>query len=302
MKAIVQLSQGSADGLRLQEVEKPTPKANEVLVRVHAATVTAGDVVMRKLPRLVYPVLALMGLKRKSIPGHEFAGAVEAVGDDVTRFRAGDHVFGTTTGLRVGANAEYVCVPETSKSGVIAEKPANISYEQAAALPVGGMTALQILRKANIQHGQRALIYGASGSVGSYAVQLAKYFGADVTGVCSAANFEMVQSLGADSVIDYASGDFTQDTQTYDVIFDAVGKTSQKKLKNVLAENGVYLSVKGSTSEKLEYLSFLGELAEKGHIKPYIDARYPLEQTPAAHRYVETGRKKGNVVITVVNS
>lgn len=302
MKAIVQLSQGSADGLRLQEVEKPTPKANEVLVRVHAATVTAGDVVMRKLPRLVYPVLALMGLKRKSIPGHEFAGAVEAVGDDVTRFRAGDHVFGTTTGLRVGANAEYVCVPETSKSGVIAKKPANISYEQAAALPVGGMTALQILRKANIQHGQRALIYGASGSVGSYAVQLAKYFGADVTGVCSAANFEMVQSLGADSVIDYASGDFTQDTQTYDVIFDAVGKTSQKKLKNVLAENGVYLSVKGSTSEKLEYLSFLGELAEKGQIKPYIDARYPLEQTPAAHRYVETGRKKGNVVITVVNS
>lgn len=302
MKAIVQLAQGSADGLRLQEVEKPTPKANEVLVRVHAATVTAGDVVMRKLPRLVYPVLALMGLKRKSIPGHEFAGVVEAVGDDVTRFRAGDHVFGTTTGLRVGANAEYVCVPETSKSGVIAEKPANISYEQAAALPVGGMTALQILRKANIQHGQRALIYGASGSVGSYAVQLAKYFGADVTGVCSAANFEMVQSLGADSVIDYASGDFTQDTQTYDVIFDAVGKTSQKKLKNVLAENGVYLSVKGSTSEKLEYLSFLGELAEKGQIKPYIDARYPLEQTPAAHRYVETGRKKGNVVITVVNS
>lgn len=302
MKAIVQLSQGSADGLRLQEVEKPTPKANEVLVQVHAATVTAGDVVMRKLPRLVYPVLALMGLKRKSIPGHEFAGVVEAVGDDVTRFRAGDHVFGTTTGLRVGANAEYVCVPETSKSGVIAEKPANISYEQAAALPVGGMTALQILRKANIQHGQRALIYGASGSVGSYAVQLAKYFGADVTGVCSAANFEMVQSLGADSVIDYASGDFTQNTQTYDVIFDAVGKTSQKKLKNVLAENGVYLSVKGSTSEKLEYLSFLGELAEKGQIKPYIDARYPLEQTPAAHRYVETGRKKGNVVITVVNS
>ncbi|MCB9455872.1 MAG: NAD(P)-dependent alcohol dehydrogenase [Anaerolineaceae bacterium] len=302
MKAIVQLAQGSADGLRLQEVEKPTPKANEVLVQVHAATVTAGDVVMRKLPRLVYPVLALMGLKRKSIPGHEFAGVVEAVGDDVTRFRAGDHVFGTTTGLRVGANAEYVCVPETSKSGVIAEKPANISYEQAAALPVGGMTALQILRKANIQHGQRALIYGASGSVGSYAVQLAKYFGADVTGVCSAANFEMVQSLGADSVIDYASGDFTHNTQTYDVIFDAVGKTSQKKLKNVLAENGVYLSVKGSTSEKLEYLSFLGELAEKGQIKPYIDARYPLEQTPAAHRYVETGRKKGNVVITVVNS
>ncbi len=301
MKAIVQLAQGSADGLRLQEVEKPTPKANEVLVQVHAATVTAGDVVMRKLPRLVYPVLALMGLKRKSTPGHEFAGVVEAVGEDVTRFRAGDHVFGTTTGLRVGANAEYVCVPETWKSGVIAVKPANISYEQAAALPVGGMTALQILRKANIQYGQRALIYGASGSVGSYAVQLAKYFGAAVTGVCSAANFEMVQSLGADSVIDYASADFTQGTQTYDVIFDAVGKTSQAKLKNVLAENGVYLSVKGSTSEKLEYLSFLGELAEKGHIKPFIDARYPLEQTPSAHRYVETGRKKGNVVIMVVN-
>lgn len=301
MKAIVQLAQGSADGLRLQEVEKPTPKANEVLVQVHTATVTAGDVVMRKLPRLVYPVLALMGLKRKSIPGHEFAGVVEAVGEDVTRFQAGSQVFGTTTGLRVGANAEYVCVPETSKSGVIAVKPANISYEQAAALPVGGMTALQILRKANIQHGQRALIYGASGSVGSYAVQLAKYFGADVTGVCSAANFEMVQSLGADSVIDYASGDFTQSTQTYDVIFDAVGKTSHAKLKNVLAENGVYLSVKSPTSEKLEYLSFLGELAEKGHIKPFIDARYPLEQTPAAHRYVETGRKKGNIVITVVN-
>lgn len=302
MKAIVLTKYGSPDGLQLKEVEKPTPGDNEVLIRVYAATVIAGDVVLRRLHPLLYILFQLFGIKRKRIPGHEFAGEVEAVGKGVTRFKKGDEVFGTTTGLSAGAYAEYVCLPEAWAKGVLAVKPVNMTYEEAAAVPVGGMTALYLLKTANIERGQKVLIYGASGSVGTFSVQLAKYFGAEVTGVCSTANLELVKSLGADKVIDYTQEDFTQNGQTYDVVFDAVRKLSLSQSKSSLKEKGIYLSVKSSTSEKGENLLFIKELIEAGKIKPVIDRRYALEQTAEAHRYVETGHKKGNVVITVVHN
>jgi NADPH:quinone reductase-like Zn-dependent oxidoreductase len=300
MKAIVLTKAGPPEVLQLKEVEKPTPREKEVLVRVHAGTVTRGDVMLRKLHPLLYLPMRLFGVRRKKIPGHEFAGEIESVGEAVTRFRKGDQVFGTTTGLRVGANAEYVCLPEEWGTGVMAIKPEIISYEEAAALPVGGMTALYILRKGNIQRGQEVLIYGASGSVGTYAVQLARHhFGAKVTGVCSTANVELVKSLGADKVIDYTKEDFTKKGQIYDVVFDAVGKISSSQGKDLLKENGSYLSIQTATNEKIENLITLKELIEAGKIIAVIDRRYPLEQVAEAHRYVETGRKKGNVVITV---
>jgi NADPH:quinone reductase-like Zn-dependent oxidoreductase len=299
MKAIVITRYGPPEGMQFKEIEKPVPADNEVLVKVHATTVTSGDVMLRSATFPLSLVMGIMGVRRKKIPGHEFAGEVEAIGKDVTRFKKGDQVFGTTTGLSVGANAEYVCLPEERKTGVMVLKPANVSYEDSAALPVGGMTALYFLKEADVQSGQKVLIVGASGSVGSYAVQLAKHFGADVTGVCSAANVDMVASLGADSVIDYTAEDFTRNGQTYDVIFDAVGKTSQAQCKTSLAEDGVFISVRSSTKESIENLLFLKELVEVGAIKPFVDRCYPLEQAAEAHRYVETGRKRGNVVITV---
>ena len=300
MKAIVCTKSGPPDVLELREVEKPAPKENEVLIRVHAATVTRGDVILRKLhPLLVLP-MRLFGVRRKKIPGHELAGEIETAGRDVKRFRVGDQVFGTTTGLSAGANAEYVCLPEEWAKGVLAIKPANSSYEEAAALPVGGMTALYLLRKGNIQSGQKVLVYGASGSVGTYAVQLARHhFGAEVTGVCSTTNIELVRSLGAGQVIDYTREDFTKNGQTFDAVFDAVGKISASQCKSLLKENGSYLSIQTTTSESTENLMTLKELAEAGKIRAVIDRRYPLEQVAEAHRYAETGRKRGNVVILV---
>jgi NADPH:quinone reductase-like Zn-dependent oxidoreductase len=300
MKAIVCTKSGSPDVLELRDVEKPAPKENEVLIRVHAATVTRGDVMLRKLHPLMFLPMRLFGVRRKKIPGHEFAGEIEAAGSEVKRFGVGDQVFGTTTGLSVGANAEYVCLPEEWATGVLAIKPAGVSFEEAAALPVGGMTALYLLQKGNVRSGQKILVYGASGSVGTFAVQLARqHCGAEVTGVCSTANIELVKSLGAGQVIDYTQEDFTKSGHIYDVVFDAVGKISATQRNRVLKENRSYLSIRSTTSESTENLITLKELAEAGKIRAVIDRRYPLEQVAEAHRYVETGRKKGNVIITV---
>ncbi|MCP9908290.1 NAD(P)-dependent alcohol dehydrogenase [Cyanobium sp. BA5m-21] len=328
MKAIVYTVYGPPDVLHLQDVEKPTPKDSEVLIRVYAATVTAGDVNVRgftfvppgfgPLPRLMF------GLRKpkKTILGTELAGEIEAVGKDVTLFKKGDKVFGIGSEI-FGAYAEYTCRPQ---AGALAIKPANLTYEEAAAVPFGAVTALYFLRDmAKLQRGQKALINGASGGVGTYAIQLAKYSGAEITGVCSTANLALVKSLGADKVIDYTKEDFTQSGETYDIILDTVvGKTSFSRCKGSLKPKGLYLAVAGglqemgqmlwtsitggqkvifgSPPERKEELIFLKELIEAGKIESVIDRRYPLEQTAEAHRYVDKGHKKGNVVITVEHS
>jgi NADPH:quinone reductase-like Zn-dependent oxidoreductase len=298
MKAIVCTGYGPPDVLQLQEVEKPAPRDNEVLVKIYATTVTAGDVILRGLTGFRRVVFGLLfGLGRNKILGHELAGEIEALGKEVTRFKPGDSVF-ASAGSGGGASAQYICLPE---DGMVAAKPANLTYEGAAAIPIGGNTALHILRRGNIQSGQRVLIYGASGSVGTYAVQLARYLGAEVTGVCSTPKLELVRSLGAEKVIDYTQEDFAQRSETYDVVFDAVGKLPASRGKRSLHESGVYLSVRSPTSEKPENLIFLKELVEAGEIRPIIDRRYLLEQIAEAHRYVETGHKQGNIVITVTH-
>ena len=302
MKAIVASKYGGPEVLQLKEIGKPTPKNNEILIKVHATTVTAADFRMRSftVPAAVWiPARLALGITkpRQPIYGSELAGVVEAVGKDVTRFKVGDQVFASTLTENFGGYAEYKSLPEKA---MMAIKPSNISFEEAAALPIGATTALRLLRKGNIQRGQKVLIYGASGSVGTYAVQLAKYFGADVTGVCSTSNIEMVKSLGADHVIDYTKDDFSSLEERYDVIFDTLAKFPKSQYSKVLAPNGTFVSMaKLDTKENMDNLIFIKKLIEEGEIKAIIDRCYPLENMVEAHRYMDTGRKKGNIVITV---
>ena len=309
MKVVICTKYGSPEVLQFKEVEKPVPKDNEVLIKVHAATVHIGDTKVRRLAPGLGPVKDfffkpvmrfMMGFKgpRKKILGMELAGELETIGKAVTKFKIGDQVFASTE-FNFGAHAEYCCLPE---DGILALKPSNMSFEEAAPISNGALTALLNLRKAKIQKGQKVLIYGASGSVGSFAVQLAKHFEAEVTGVCSTANMEMVKSLGADKVIDYTREDFTQSLDIYDLIFDAVGKIKSSDRKKALKKSGSFINVLAMSSNfklRVEDLNFLKELCETGELRAIIDKTYPFEEIIEAHRYVDKGHKKGNVVITV---
>jgi NADPH:quinone reductase-like Zn-dependent oxidoreductase len=331
MKSIVYTQYGPPEVLHLTELEKPAPKDNEILIRIHATSVTIGDLWARNFkeisPReftmplpLWLPTRLYFGIKkpRINVLGAELAGEVEAVGKDVKRFKKGDQVFGYP-GQSMGAYAEYLCMPE---NGCVAIKPVNMTYEEAAVIPYGAIMALNLLRKANIQPGQKVLINGASGGIGSAAVQIAKHhFGAEVTGVCGTPRLEFVKSLGADEVIDYTREDFTQNGETYDIIFDILGESSFSRCKNSLKPNGIHLFASFKMKQLLQMLwtSMTGgkrvrcalapgstedligvkELIEAGKIKSIIDRCYPLEEVAEAHRYVEKGLKRGPVVITL---
>jgi NADPH:quinone reductase-like Zn-dependent oxidoreductase len=328
MRAIIWTEYGPPDVLQLREVEKPTPKDNEVRIRICATTVTSGDCEQRNLTLPFWHQLALrmyVGLKkpvRIPILGMELAGEIESVGKDVKRFREGDQVFAATGFTGMGTYAEYICLPEEPEEGALASKPANMTHEEAAAVPVGGQEALCFLRQGAVQSGQKVLINGAGGTIGTFAVQLAKAFGAEVTAVDSTGKLDVLRSIGADHVIDYMQEDFTRSGETYDVILDLVGKSSfsgcMRSLKQdgrlLIANPGLSHRVRGrwasmtggknvlfgAADPKTENLLFLKELIEAGQLRSVVDRCYPLEQTAEAHRYVETGQKKGNVVITVL--
>lgn len=305
MRAIVYEKYGPPEVLHFENVKKPIPKDNEVLIKVFATTVHRGDSRMRSfcVPRSMWLMARIaLGIRgpRKKILGMELAGEIEAIGKDVKNFMKGDQVFVSTYRPGFGGYAEYKIMPE---DGMLANLPSNLTYKEAAAgLATGGQIALQFLKKAKIQSGKKVLIYGASGSVGTYAVQLAKYFGAKVTGVCSSGNLDLVKSLGADNVIDYTKEVFMERVDRYDIIFDAVGKISKSKSKKALTPSGVFVSVHNKLGkENTKNLVFLKNLVEKGKIKPIIDKIYPWEHVVDAHRYVDKGHKKGHVVITIKN-
>lgn len=313
MKAIVCTKYGPPEVLQLQEVNKPTPRDNEVLIRIYATTAHVGDAKIRSFKPGLGPVKdfffkpvmrIMMGFKgpRNKILGMDLAGEIVAIGKNVKLYNKGDQVFASAyQGLKFGAYAEYICLPE---DGLLALKPSNMTYEEVAPVSNGALTALIILRKANIQEGQKVLIYGASGSMGTYSVQLSKYFGAEVTGVCSTGNLEMVKSLGADKVIDYTRENFNDRGETYDVIFDSVAKIASSQRKISLKKNGIFLDAISSSNGlkfKSEDLLFLKELCEAGKLKTIIDRQFPLNEMVEAHRYVDSGRKKGNVVVTVIS-
>jgi NADPH:quinone reductase-like Zn-dependent oxidoreductase len=323
MKAIVVTKYGPPEVLELIQVDKPAPKDNEVLIRIHATAVVATDPQFRKGDPFIIRFFNGLTKPKHSIPGDVLAGEIEAVGKDVTLYIIGDQIYAACA-MTQGGQAEYICMLE---DGPLAIKPVNMSYEEAAGVPDGGLGALNFLRDAaRIQSGQTILIYGASGSVGTYAIQLAIHFGTQVTGICSTSNVELVKSLGAHQVIDYTKEDFTCNGQTYDIILDAVGKSSFSRCKNSLTRTGVYVTTlptlgfmigtlwtsksKGkkaafvapglrSSSEKAKDLTFLKDLIEAGKIRSVIDWRYPLEEIVAVHRYVEQGHKKGNVILTI---
>lgn len=328
MKAVIWTKYGPPDGLQLRDVEKPAPKENEILVKIRAAGVTAGDCEIRRLElplMLSLPVRLYAGFlkpKRISILGQELAGEVEEVGWNVQGYQKGDQVFGTT-GFRFGAYAEYICLAAEpgDAQGMLATKPVNLTYEEAAAVPTAGFEALHYLRTGNIQPGYKVLIVGAGGSIGTFSVQLARHFGAEVTGVDSTDKLDLLRSIGADHVIDYTRGDYTNQEAVYDLIIDVVGKNPVSRRLRLLKPDGVYFLAYASlsnmlfgmwtsltsskklkiaaASQKEEDLLFLKKLIEAGKIKPVIDRCFPIEQTAEAHCYAESGRKKGNIVITM---
>ncbi len=310
MKAMVTTKYGPPEVLQIQERKTPIPKENEVLIKIHTTTVSVGDVKMRSLD--VPPVQKVLGRlflgwtkPRKDVLGMELAGEINEVGADVTRFKIGDQVFASTFWEGLGGYAEYKCMTE---DGMLAIRPTNVSYEEIVPILGGGVTAAKVLKKGNIQSGQKVLIYGASGNVGTFAVQIAKHFEAEVTGVCSTRNIELVTELGADKVIDYTKEDFTKIGETYDIVFDAVNNMLPSQRRVSLNETGIYLNVDkdsggiGKSKDHIEYLTFLKELVEAGEIKSVIDRTYLFEEIPEAHKYVETGHKTGCVVVKVVNS
>lgn len=327
MKAVVWTKYGPPDVLQFSEVEKPIPKENEVLIKVHATTVTAGDCELRRLAFPIWlslPIRIYAGLIRPiriKVLGQELAGEIETVGKDVKGFKPSDQVFGTT-GFGMGAYAEYICLPAKSGMGALAIKPDNLTYGEAATVPTGGLEALHFLRKANIQSGETILINGAGGSIGTFALQLAKHYGAEVIAVDSTEKLALLRSLGADKVIDYAKEDFTRSGEVYDVIFDVIGKSSFSRSIRSLKENGRYLIaspklsktfrgwwasmisskqvIVGAANQSSEDLVFLKDLVETGAVQPVIDRTYLLEETAAAHRYAETGLKQGNIIIQVM--